>query len=249
MATLIIAEKNKAAKAIADALGSVKSIKKPKSIQIYQVLSKNIYVLPLRGHILEYRNTNAFKSWSKTDPREIITNSNSIDKFPNAYATPYITALKDYAPLCDHCIIGTDADIEGCNIGMFDALPFVKKVNRSILVTQMWLSSLQKNEITNKYNNQITPKYSWGKSGEARAILDAIIGFSATRELTNTLKPLLQKYKKKFISIGRVQTSLLYLIYLREVDIRKFIPEPYFTIVAFLNYENFNFKAFHKSNP
>ena len=86
MATLIIAEKNKAAKAIADALGPVKSIKKSKSLQIYEVPSKNIYVIPLRGHILEYRNTESFKSWTKSIPREIITNPNSIEKFPNHYA-------------------------------------------------------------------------------------------------------------------------------------------------------------------
>ena len=66
MASLIIAEKNKAAKAIADALGQNQSIKKSKSVQIYHVSSKDIYIIPLRGHILEYRNTDEFKSWTKS---------------------------------------------------------------------------------------------------------------------------------------------------------------------------------------
>jgi DNA topoisomerase-1 len=249
MATLIIAEKNKAAKAIAEALGPVKAIKKSKGLQIYHIPSRNIYIIPLRGHILNYRNTEAFKSWTKSNPRDIITNPLSIKKFPNSYANPYISALKEYAKICNECIIGTDADIEGCNIGMFDALPFVKQTNNKISVTQIWLSSLQKNEIIKKFNNQIPPKYSWGQTGEARAILDATIGFSATRELTNTLKPLLKKFRRQFISIGRVQTSLLYLIYLREVDINNFIPEPYFTIEAELTNKYYGFKAFHTSNP
>jgi DNA topoisomerase-1 len=249
MATLIIAEKNKAAEAIANAIGVVKVINKSKSLKIYSIPSKNIYVIPLRGHLLEYRNTNAYKSWTKSIPREIITNSNAIEKFPASYAAPYINALKEYSKISSHCIIGTDADIEGCNIGLFDALPHVMKTNPNIKVSQIWLSSLQPNEIVNKLNNLIAPKFSWGESGEARAIIDAVIGFSATREVSNTLRPLLNKFGVKFTSIGRVQTSLLYLIYLKEKDIENFIPELYYLIDAVLIHDRGTFKAHHLSNP
>ncbi len=249
MSTLIIAEKNKAAEAIAKAIGTVKVINKTKSLKIYSIPSKNIYVVPLRGHLLEYRNTDAYKSWTKSNPREIITNSNAIEKVPVSYAPPYISALKEYSKISDHCIIGTDADIEGCNIGFFDALPYVKNINPNIKISQMWLSSLQPNEINTKFKNLITPKYSWGESGEARAIIDAIIGFSATREVTNTLRLLLNKFGVKFTSIGRVQTSLLYLIYLKEKDTENFVPELYFLIDAVLHHQNGTFKAHHLSNP
>ncbi|MFX1554726.1 MAG: DNA topoisomerase, partial [Promethearchaeota archaeon] len=249
MATLIITEKNKAAEAIANALGQVKTIKKTKSLNIYWINSKNIFVIPLRGHLLEYRNTDAFKSWANPPPREIITNPKSIKKFQISGLGQYIKAVKEYAKKCDHCIIGTDADIEGCNIGLFDALPFVRQANPNIQISQLWLSSLQKNEIINKFNNLIIPKYSWGESGEARSIIDAFIGFSATRELTNTLRPLLNKFRVRFTSIGRVQTCLLYLIYLREQEILNFIPEPYFLIDADLFHESGVFRAHHQLNP
>jgi len=134
MTTLIITEKNKAAEAIANALGSVKIIKKAKALNIYLVASKDIYIVPLRGHILEYRNTDAFKSWTKTSPRDIITNPNAIEKVPISYAYPYINSLKEYSKISNHCIIGTDADLEGCAIGLFDALPFVKHINPSIAI-------------------------------------------------------------------------------------------------------------------
>ncbi|MCK4286862.1 MAG: hypothetical protein KAX18_11695, partial [Candidatus Lokiarchaeota archaeon] len=229
--------------------GSVKVINKTKSLKIYSIPSKNIYVVPLRGHLLEYKNTDAYKSWTKSIPREIITNSNAIEKVPASYASPYISALREYSKISNHCIIGTDADIEGCNIGLFDALPQVKKINPNIKISQMWLSSLQPNEIVNKFNNLIAPKFSWGETGEARAIIDAIIGFSATREVSNTLRPLLNKFGVKFTSVGRVQTSLLYLIYLKEKDIENFIPEIYFLIDAVLVHDNGTFKAQHLSNP
>ncbi|MFX1278241.1 MAG: DNA topoisomerase [Promethearchaeota archaeon] len=249
MATLIIAEKKKAAEAIANALGSVKTIKKTKSLSIYSVPSKNLYVIPLRGHILEYRNTERYKSWTKHPAREIITNPHAIRKFPISYAQPFIKVLKEYSKLSNQCIIGTDADIEGCNIGFIDALPFIKQVNPNIKVSQLWLSSLQKHEITNKFNNLISPKYSWGESGEARAIIDAFIGFSSTREVTNILRPLLVRYGVQFTSIGRVQTSLLYLLYLRDQEIKNFVPEPYYLIDAVLFHDKGTFQAHHNLNP
>lgn len=249
MSTIIISEKNKAAQAIAEALGPVKVINKGKYLKIYSVPSKNLYIIPLRGHILEYKNTEEFKSWTNSDPREIITNPKAIKKVPIRYTSAHINALKEYAKISNNCIIGTDADIEGCNIGLLDGLPFVKRANPHINVSQMWLSSLQKVEIIDKYNHLIPPKYSWAERGEARAIIDAVIGFSATRKVTITLKSLLTKFGVKFTSIGRVQTSSLYLIYLREQEINTFIPEPYFTIESILNYNKGTFKAFHDSNP
>lgn len=251
MATLIIAEKNKAARAIAEALGQTKQIKKSRFLTVYHVPSKDIYVVPLRGHILQYENTNQFKSWLKSNPREIITNPKAIEKVPIKGSSQYINVLKEYSKICSSCIIGTDADVEGCNIGLFDALPFIKQTNSDISIAQIWLSSLDKSEIVEKYNKMIAPKWSWGEAGEARAIIDAIIGFSATREITLTLKNLLKQINKTFLSIGRVQTSLLYLIYLREDLIKRFVPEPYWTIDALLKLHNSEeiLRAYHLRNP
>lgn len=249
MGILIISEKKKAAEAIAEALGEIKLIKKARNLTIYHVPARNIYVLPLRGHLLEYRNTDAFKGWTNINPREIITNPKSIKKLPINYAGPYIKALKEYAKICNNCIIGTDADIEGCNIGLIDALPYIIQENPNIRLSQMWLSSLQKHEIIKKFNLTIPPKYNWAKTGEARAIIDALIGFSATKEATNTFRPILDKFYTKFISIGRVQTSLLYLIYLLEERIKNFIPEPYCTIEANLDHKDGKIKAYHQKNP
>ncbi len=248
MTTLIVAEKNKAAIAIAEALGKTNRLKQS-SINIYQVKSRDLYIIPLRGHLLAYKNVGIYKNWSKSNPRDIITDPNSIKKIPLKHAYPYISALEGYAKLCDRCIISTDADIEGVNIGLFDAYPFIKKGNPNISVSQMWLSSLQGNEIRNKFHNLIPPKWSWGETGEARAIIDAIIGFSATRQISSLLKPVLKSYNKFFTSIGRVQTSLLYLIYLREVEIKNFKSEAYYIIDAALDVNSYSIIAHHEKNP
>jgi DNA topoisomerase-1 len=246
--TLIISEKNKAAQAIAEALGPVKSISFGKSLRIYYVPSRQIYVLPLRGHIQQYQNVGPYKKWTARNPRDIITDPKSIDKIPSKYAGSYIGALQKYGKICNLCVIGTDADVEGCNIGMFDAFPFVKASNPTIQVKQLWLNDLRKASIQKGYNNLIPPKWSWGFSGEARAIIDAIIGFSATREVSLTLKPILKQINVKFTSIGRVQTSLLYLLYLREHLIRNFNPVPFWRLDAKIYIGNQIILANHRDN-
>ncbi len=231
MPTMLISEKYKAAQAIADALGSYRTIKHA-GFQVFHNQSRDLYIIPLRGHILRYINTPKYKSWNTQDPRNIITDNQAIAKSPASYAGPYIKALRTYAKICNQCIIATDSDIEGCNIGLIDALSNITPVNRSIQVSQLWLNTLQKQDILQAYGKLITPKYEWANSGEARAMIDAIIGFSATREVSLTLQPVLNKLQAKFASIGRVQSSLLYLLYLREKEIREFKPDKYWVIQA-----------------
>ncbi len=233
MPTMMISEKYKAAQAIADALGPYQVIKL-KDVSIFHNHSRDIYIIPLRGHILRYINTPKYKSWTAEDPRDIITDKNAIAKTPTSYAYSYIAALKKYARICNDCIIATDADVEGCNIGLIDALTNILPVNRGIKVQQLWLNTLQKQDVIQAFGNLIPPKYEWANSGEARAIIDAIIGFSATREVSLTLKPVLTKLQARFASIGRVQSSLLYLLYLREKEIRDFKPDKYWAINAII---------------
>lgn len=249
---MMISEKYKAAQAIADALGPYRTIKQV-GFQIFHNQARDLYIIPLRGHILRYINTPKYKSWSAQDPRNIITDKQAIAKKPASYAAPYIKALKTYAKICNHCIIATDADIEGCNIGLIDALTNIVLVNRGIKVSQLWLNTLQKQDIVKAFTNLIPPKYEWANSGEARAIIDATIGFSATREVSLTLKPILQKLQAKFASIGRVQSSLLYLLYLREKEIRDFKADKYWVIQANLlpktTTQSVVLKVHHTKNP
>ncbi len=126
MSTLLITEKSKAARAIAEALGNFKTIQKHKLLYVYFIPSKDLVILPLRGHILEYNNTEQFKSWTNSDPRNIITDTRAIEKRSKNFAKPYIKALKEYGSVSDHCIIGTDADTEGCNIGLLEGLKFME---------------------------------------------------------------------------------------------------------------------------
>ncbi len=107
MNEIIICEKRKAAEAIANSLGKPTKLSFNK-VPYFHIKDKNIYVVPLRGHIKEYRNTEKYKSWSKSDPREILIDSESIFKYPSKYANNYIRLLE---------FVSKKQDIKSCIIG------------------------------------------------------------------------------------------------------------------------------------
>lgn len=250
MNEIIICEKNKTAEAVAHSLGSAQKLTFNK-IPYYYIKDTNTYVVPLRGHIKEYRNTDKYKSWSKSDPRDILIDPKSIFKYPMKYGYNYLKLLEFVSQKenINSCIIGTDADVEGCNIGLIDAFPVVKKAKNITDLSQLWLSSLQKSEIIKAYNSQIKPKWDWAYAGEVRAMIDALIGFSATREVSLTLRHVLRKINVQFVSIGRVQTCLLYLIYMRETQIKNFAPKAFWVINAEILNDNNKYKSEYLGNP
>jgi len=70
---------------------------------------------------------------------------------------------------------------------------------------------------------------------QARRILDRLVGYQAS--------PLLWKPIRPGLSAGRVQTVALRLITEREEEIRKFVPEEYWSITAHLDRSNTPFEA------
>lgn len=244
----MIAEKRKAAEAIAGALGP-HARRTVNGVTTFHVKSLDVVVLPLRGHLKAHGTVPEYEKWGARDPREIITNPKAVVKrtLPGQYKLR--DALRQLGQSCNACVVGTDADLEGCNIGLMDALPEVKSVNPRVRVSQLWLSTLQKRDVVTAWNNLVSPKWSWAEAAEARSLLDAVIGFSATREITLSLKALAKRLGAKVFSIGRVQTSLLYLLFLRERGVRNFKPKPYHVIKTRLLVGATKVPLEHEANP
>jgi DNA topoisomerase-1 len=78
-------------------------------------------------------------------------------------------------------------------------------------------------------NLQDTISFNFAIAGETRHIVDWIYGINLSRALTHAIR----HYSKKVVlSIGRVQGPTLKLIFEREVEIRNFVPDEFFTIIA-----------------
>ena len=247
---LIITEKAKVASAIARALGKWKRRKvrtKWGDVTVYDVIwsSRSLTIVPLRGHILEYTTSEEFSGkWEKSDPKNII----DVNALKEEVIDKHIAeVLKREIMTADLLILATDADEEGANIGLevYELVSEIKKVP----VVQMWFISLNPSELKKTFLKPIEPKWEWAYAVKARRILDAMIGFSATRELTVYFRDYLNQIGARVLSIGRVQTPTLYLLYLREKEIKKFKPKPYWSLNINLEKDGVTVVAKHANSP
>ncbi|MEX0567585.1 MAG: DNA topoisomerase, partial [Candidatus Njordarchaeota archaeon] len=249
---LVITEKPKVASAFANALAgrNYKALRYGK-IKVYHLRYKSYYVtiVPLIGHIMEYDTKKEYKSWTAIDPLMILKDDKSLIQRPRY---PYlIKILRDLAIKHDILFIATDADEEGENIG-WEAMQIVSKVKK-LPVYRLWFLSVQPKELIRAFNNPSKPILSWAMAPEARKIIDALSGFSSTRELTmigkkseGLIKVLL---RGNILSLGRVQSPALYLLFLRERYIRNFKPRPYWSLSLKVKVNQKIISAEHEKSP
>ena len=226
MHELLIAEKAKAAEAIARAL--FPDARRSTYYGIRFFISASAIIVPLSGHIADYDVR--VSGWNRIDPRDIVTNSRLLVKrYDTRYERFFLWLARTYQPI-SRIIIATDADEEGENIGT-EALELLQRCGVDAPVVRMWMHSLQPGEIRRAYHELRDLQWSVAASVEARRIIDAIVGFSGTRELTLTLRPYLPALGTQVLSIGRVQTPTLSLLVERERKIRAFTPKPFWKVV------------------
>ena len=244
---LVVSEKYKQALAIAKTLGKVER-RTLNNVPIFTIKtnSSNIVVVPLRGHITEYSTIPEYEKWAQNDPKLILLNKNSLKKVYKE--RKYVKVLETLAKQCDELIFATDADEEGENIAL-EAWEIIRKINPKLKPKRLWLHTLILSDIREAFRNLIEPKWNWAYAVEARRQIDALIGFAATRELTLALKPFLKHIGTNVISVGRVQTPTLYLIYNREKEIKNFKPEPYWNLLAEINLHGETIKVKHVNSP
>lgn len=249
---LVITEKPKVAQALSKALarGNFKVIRRY-GIPMFSLQYKSYFltIIPLKGHLLEYDTIDKYKSWSSVDPIRIVEDPNALVVKPRYPKLARL--LRELAPKHEALIIATDADEEGENIG-YEAIKVISEIKR-MQVYRMWFLSTQAEELLKAFNNLTKPITNWALAPEARKIIDGFTGFASTRELTlvgrNVSGPAASLLRNSVLSLGRVQSPTLYLLYLRERHIRNFRPKPYWSINAIMMKNEKRFQATHKDSP
>lgn len=247
---VIVTEKAKVASAIARVLGKAtkRQIKTEwGNILIFEASLNNrrFTIIPLRGHITEYTTIDSLsKRWDSIDPKLII-DPNSLKEVITDHGVANV--IQREISNSNLLILATDADEEGANIGL-EVYELSNKV-RSIPAVQMWFISLNPRELKQAFLMPQEPRWTWAYAVKARRIIDAMVGFSATREITVFLQDYIRKLQTRVFSIGRVQTPTLYLIYLREKEIRNFKPTPYWVLQIEFSINNEKFIAKHIDSP
>ena len=98
-------------------------------------------------------------------------------------------------------------------------------------VKRLWISSVEENDIRNGFQNlKNDSEYDHlYEAGYARSKADWLVGINGTR--------LFSAMYKSFLSVGRVQTPTLRLLTDREMQIKNFKPEKYYTVL--LDFDGF----------
>jgi DNA topoisomerase-1 len=142
--------------------------------------------------------------------------------------------------------IFTDFDNQGELIGS-DIMEICQENLQVLQVKRYCISAILKYNVLKAYKNPKELNHNLIKATQARHTLDLIWGAALTRFFSLTLS-------KKFvrvISIGRVQTPVLFILYKRYKQITEFKPEKYYIGYFTIKFKNvcLQFKTNHISKP
>ncbi len=237
--TLVVCEKNIAAKRIAYILSNGKTkTQKIGKTPFYEFTKDNesTKIIGLKGHIISLDYPPGFTQWTKIPPHELI-NVEPVKKINEKQIAFTLQKLVDTNP---YLIIATDFDREGELIGV-EAIDLIKKSNKNIEnIKRAKFSAITNYEIRNAFEKLVEVDYDLSYAGETRQIIDLVWGVVLTRFISLTS----HRLGKEFLSIGRVQSPTLALIVDREKEIQNFEPKLFWKIIATLKKEK-TFNATH----
>ena len=136
----------------------------------------------------------------------------------------HVDEILALAKECTHIYLATDPDREGEAIAWHIAE--VLKANKKLaskLVERVTFNEITESAIKNAINKPRGLDLNLIDAQQARLTLDYLIGFN--------ISPLLWRKIRPGLSAGRVQSPALRLICEREIEIKAFVPEDYFTVL------------------
>lgn len=135
-----------------------------------------------------------------------------------------VAYLKKIAKESEKIYLATDPDREGEAIGWHIASELNHDSRNKIY--RIWFNEITKDAILKAIKNPTEINKNKVDAQQARRILDRLVGYQ--------ISPLLWKSVKKGLSAGRVQSVAVRLVCEREEEIKKFVPEEYWTITVLL---------------
>src|SRR5213594_1366745 len=158
----------------------------------------------------------------------------------NNFAPKYVTIkekaktlaeIKKAAKAADRVLLATDPDREGEAIAWHVA----SQLNGNGNIQRVLFHEITKDAVAEALSNPLDIDQRKVDAQQARRVLDRLVGYKAS--------PVLWKSIKTGLSAGRVQTVALRLIIEREEEIRKFVPQEYWTVAADLEKDGQAFQA------
>ena len=144
-----------------------------------------------------------------------------------------LAEIKKAAKAADRVLLATDPDREGEAIAWHVASQL--NGDGSGKIRRVLFHEITKDAVAEALSNPLDIDQRKVDAQQARRVLDRLVGYKAS--------PVLWKSIKTGLSAGRVQTVALRLIIEREEEIRKFVPQEYWTVAADLEKDGQAFQA------
>ncbi|MDI6826215.1 MAG: DNA topoisomerase I [Candidatus Aenigmarchaeota archaeon] len=224
--TLLISEKPQAALRIASALAEdgVKKVGKGGAYWLEFVRkNKKHIIVPAVGHLFVL-DTKKGDGWDY--PIFDVEWVPTFTKKGSEFMKKYFANIKFLSKNADSFIVSTDFDIEGEVIG-YNIIRFICDQKDA---KRMRFSTLTKPDIIEAYENMMEHiEIGQAEAGLTRHYLDFFWGVNTSRALTQAMKKFM---RNAFIvvSSGRVQSPTLKILTDRELEIKNFVPIPYWQL-------------------
>ena len=222
---LVICEKPDAARRVADALSSsapeTMSVGGVAAFRLVNAKGRRYVVASAIGHL--YGVSDVVKDrrvypvfdleWSplESESRQV---------------SPRISAIERLADGAVGFVNACDFDIEGETIG-YNILRYACG-GKEASARRAVFSTLTRESIVEAFDGGLrSPMVGMAKAGRLRHAVDFLWGVNLSRALTELMR---KAHGYRTISIGRVQGPTLKFVVEREVDVRAFVPTPYWTV-------------------
>jgi len=226
--TLIIAEKPDMGRNIAAAI-------EPKAVNHRSYLEGPTFIITWAiGHLISLaepdKYDDKYKKWNLGDLPII---PEAFKLLPNERTKSQLAVIEELSQKCDHLVNACDAGREGQHI--FSLIQRHLKLSQP--VKRLWISDLTPETIRNGFANlrEGADYENLTKAAKARSEADWLVGMNATRAFTSRHNVLL--------SVGRVQTPVLALIYDRQVQIDGFDSNTYYEVEAIFSQDTVTYRG------
>lgn len=238
MRVLNVAEKNDAAKNIAELLSQGRHQRREglsKYNKIYEFDYRifnntcRMVMTSVSGHLLNLDFVSGYRKWHSCAPSELF-DAPVAEMCPDQKYELIKQTLEREVRYCDTLIIWTDCDREGENIG-FEIIGVCRKVKPNLRIYRARFSEITPAAVTRAVANLTDPDARLNAAVCVRRELDLRIGAAFTRLQTLRLKrEFPQELGDRLVSYGSCQFPTLGFVVERYRAILNFVPEPFWKI-------------------
>ncbi|WP_225340977.1 type IA DNA topoisomerase [Lysinibacillus capsici] len=229
MNTVILAEKPSQAKAYAEAFEVAKREKTHIELKPCSTFPDGAVITWGIGHLVGLKMPGEYrKEWKNWDIKNLPIIPAQFEYKVSEDKKVQFNAVKKLINNADVVINACDIDREGSNI-FYSTFNMTGAKNKTI--KRLWINSLEVDEIVKGFqslqsNEKDLLMYSEAKT---RQISDWLVGMNASPLYSLLIQG---KGLNTSLSVGRVQSPLVYMIYQHQKEIENFVSKPFFELVG-----------------